>query len=185
VEGKADNKETIHFFVNHWISRSEGDKASAPGRMYTAVTLRKAIDGILNKDNEAKIIIMGDFNDEPTNRSIFEMLYANNKKKNATSRELHNLMFDMHNNDLMNDTGTYAFMGTWTMFDQIIVSQQVIRERSGYHTDFDGGRIFAEDWILYWDQNLLEKLPNRTYGGDTYYGGYSDHLPVYMILKRE
>jgi len=185
VEGKADNKETIHFFINHWPSRAEGEKESVPGRLYTAVALRKAIDGVLNRNNEAKIIIMGDFNDEPTSRSIFEMLSANNKRKNASTRELYNMMYDMHNNDLKNDTGTYNFMGKWNMLDQIIVSQQVIRGRTGYHADYDAGKIFKEDWMLYYDQSLLEKLPDRTYGGNVYHGGYSDHLPVYMILRRE
>ncbi|OFY56178.1 MAG: hypothetical protein A2Y87_04290 [Bacteroidetes bacterium RBG_13_46_8] len=185
VEGKADNRETIHFFVNHWTSRSDGEQASEPMRLYTAIALRKAVDGILNKDNGAKVIILGDFNDEPTSRSIFEMLYANNKRKNTSSRELYNLMFDMHNNDLENDTGTYSYRGHWNMLDQIIVSQQVIKDQTGYHTDYDGGRIFKQEWMLYFDQNLLVGLPDRTYGGDVYYGGFSDHLPVYMVLRRK
>jgi predicted extracellular nuclease len=184
VTGTADNREELHFFVNHWPSRLEGERETQAKRIYTAIELRKAVDGVLNKDNQAKLVIMGDFNDEPTNRSIFEMLYANNKKKNTSTRELYNLMFEMHNNDLKNDTGTYNYMGKWSMLDQIIVSQQLLHDTQGYHTDFDGGRIFKQDWMMYYDPNLLENIPNRTYGGSEYYGGYSDHLPVYMILRR-
>ena len=184
VEGKADNKETLHFFVNHWPSRLDGERETQAKRIYAAIELRKAVDGVLNKDAEAKLIIMGDFNDEPTNRSIFEMLYANNKKKNPAPRELFNLMFEMHNNDLKNDTGTYNFRGKWSMLDQIMVSQQLLNDRQGYHTSHNGGMIFKQDWMLYYDENILENVPNRTYGGEVYYGGYSDHLPVYMILRR-
>ncbi len=184
VTGTADNRETLHFFVNHWPSRLEGERETQAKRIYAAVALRKAVDGVLNKDADSKLIIMGDFNDEPTNRSIFEMLYANNKKKNPSPRELYNLMFELHNNDMMNDTGTYNYRGKWSMYDQIIVSQQLLMDRQGYHTDYDGGKIFKQEWMLYYDENILENVPNRTYGGNVYYGGYSDHLPVYMILRR-
>jgi len=184
VTGTADNRETLHFFVNHWPSRLEGERETQAKRIYAAIALRKAMDGVLNKDADAKLIIMGDFNDEPTNRSIFEMLYANNKKKNPSPRELFNLMFEMHNNDLKNDTGTYNFRGKWSMLDQIIVSQHLLRDRQGYYTSHDGGRIFRQDWMLYYNENILENLPNRTYGGPVYYGGPSDHLPVYIILRR-
>jgi predicted extracellular nuclease len=181
ISGKTKDNETFYFFVNHWKSRSEGIQETEPGRIYTAITLRKEIDLIMNKDPNAKIIVMGDLNDEPTNRSIHEMLMANNKRKNANPRELYNLMYDKHNSS---NNGSYFYRGTWNMLDNLIVSQSLLNDKSGYHTDYEGGQIFKQDWMLYRDERYKESVPNRTYGGPQYYGGISDHFPIYVILRR-
>lgn len=182
VTGTEKDGETFHFFVNHWPSRSEGQRESEPKRIFAAVALRKEIDALINTDPRAKIVIMGDFNDEPTNRSIYEMILSNNKRKNASDRELYNLMYDMHN---LSSTGTYFYQGVWNMLDQIIVSRSLLKDRSGFLADYEGGRIFKEEWMLYKDQESGEFVPNRTYGGMKYYGGVSDHLPVYVTLFKE
>jgi predicted extracellular nuclease len=182
VRGKTKDGDTLHFFVNHWKSRSEGVQETEPRRIYTAVILRKEIDLLMNKEPDAKILIMGDLNDEPTNRSIHEMLFANNKRKNATSRELYNLMYDLHNTG---NNGTYFYKGTWNMLDNLIISRSLLNDKSGYHTDYDGGNIFRQDWMLYKDEKYNESVPNRTYGGPQYYGGISDHFPIYVTLKKE
>jgi len=181
VSGKVKDGESFHFFVNHWSSRSQGEKETEPKRIYAAIALRKEVDALMNREPRAKILIMGDFNDEPTNRSIYEMLIANNKRKNASDRELYNLMYDLHNID---NTGTYFYRGTWNMLDQLIVSQSLLRDRSGYHTDFNGGKILKEQWMLYQDQQFKEYVPNRTYSGPEYYGGISDHFPVYVTFVK-
>jgi predicted extracellular nuclease len=181
VSGKTKNNEILYFFVNHWKSRSEGVQETEPRRIYTAITLRKEIDLIMNKDPNAKIIVMGDLNDEPTNRSIHEMLMANNKRKNTSPRELYNLMYDIHN---IGNSGSYFFRGTWNMLDNLIVSQSLLNDKSGYHTDYEGGKIFKQDWMLYGDEKYKESVPNRTYGGPQYYGGISDHLPIYVTLRK-
>jgi predicted extracellular nuclease len=182
VKGKTSENETLHLFVNHWSSRRDGQRETEPKRIFAAVTLRKEIDMLLNSDSDAKIIIMGDFNDEPTNNSTFGMLMANNKKKNASGRDLYNLMYDMHNEE---NKGTYNFRGNWNMLDQIIISQALLSSKSGLHTTHDGGKIFREDWMMYNDERLGEKVPGRTYGGPNYYGGVSDHLPVYAVFRKK
>ncbi len=181
VEGKTGDNETLHFFVNHWSSRWGGQRESEPKRLYCAVTLRKAVDRIMNRDPKAKIIIVGDFNDEPTNRSLFEMLLANNKRRNAGDRELYNLMYDAHN---LKNQGSYNYQGNWNMLDQIIVSRPVITDRAGWHLGYDDGRILKADFLLSHDEERQQMVPSRTYGGPDYYGGYSDHLPVYVSLTR-
>jgi predicted extracellular nuclease len=182
VTGKEKDGESFHFFVNHWSSRNQGEKETEPKRIYAAVTLRKEIDELMNRDPDAKILIMGDFNDEPTNHSIFEMLMANNKRKNASERELYNLMYDLHNVD---NAGTYFYSGNWNMLDQLIISQSLLRDKTGYHTGFNSGKILKQQWMLYHDQQFDEYVPNKTYGGPEYYGGISDHLPVYVTLVKE
>jgi predicted extracellular nuclease len=182
IEGKTEDNETLHLFVNHWSSRYGGQKESEPKRIHCAIALRKAVDAIMNREPEAKIIIMGDFNDEPTNRSVFELLMAHNKRKNQRARELFNLMYDAHN---LRNEGSYNYRGTWNMLDQIIVSLPVIKDRNGWYCSYDDAGILKEDFLLYHDEERGEKVPSRTYGGPNYYGGYSDHLPVYVTLRRD
>ena len=182
VKGKTNDSENLFVFVNHWKSRSGGMAVTANKRNYSAVVLRKAVDSILNFEPKAKIVILGDFNDEPTNRSIHQILQANNKRKNRSQRDLYNLMYDMHN---LNDLGSYHYSGSWNMLDQIIISQSLLDTKQGYFTDFEGGEIFNEEWILYNNSKAGTWTPNKTYGGNTYFGGISDHLPVYVVLRRK
>ena len=182
VEGKTADNETLHLFVNHWSSRWGGERETEPKRIYCAITLRKEVDRIMNADPEAKIIVMGDLNDEPTNRSVFEMLLANNKRKNADNRELFNLMYDGHN---QRNEGSYNYRGSWNMIDHVIVSRTLITETQGWHCGYDDGRVFKADFMLYHDEKKQQHVPNRTYGGPNYYGGISDHLPVYVRLLNE
>ena len=182
VTGTTRDNEHLHFFVNHWSSRWGGEKETEPKRIRCAVTMRREADAILNRDPGAKIIIMGDLNDEPTNRSVFETLLANNKRKNASNRELYNLMYDRHNID---GEGSYNFRGKWNMLDQIIVSRSVIDGPGGLHCDYDSGRILKEEFMLYLNEEYQQYVPNRTYGGPEYYGGISDHFPVFVTLTRD
>ncbi len=179
VEGMTGNGEKLYLFVNHWSSRSAGQRETEPKRIFCAVTLRKQVDAILNREPGAKIIIMGDFNDEPTNRSIFEMLLANNKRKNAGGRELYNLMYDLHNTG---NEGTYNYQGTWNMLDQFMVTRSLLTDRQGWHTGYDSARILKEDFMLYYNEEYRQYVPDRTYGGPVYYGGISDHLPICVTL---
>ena len=181
VKGKTNDSENLYVFVNHWKSRSGGRAVTENKRNYSAVILRKAVDSILNFEPKAKIVIMGDFNDEPTSRSIHQILQASNKRKNRNQRDLYNLMYDMHN---LNDSGSYHYSGSWNMLDQIIISQALLDPEQGYFTDFEGGNIFNEEWILYNNSKAGTWTPSKTYGGNTYFGGISDHLPVYVVLRK-
>jgi endonuclease/exonuclease/phosphatase family metal-dependent hydrolase len=182
VEGATTDNERLHLFVNHWSSRWGGEKETEPKRIFCAVALRKEVDAILNREPESKIIIMGDFNDEPTNRSVFEMLLANNKRKNAGNRELFNMMYDMHN---ISGEGTYNYHGKWNMLDQIIVTRSVVNNPGGLGCGYDAGRILKEEFMMYLNEENQQIVPNRTYGGPEYYGGISDHLPVYVTLIKD
>ena len=180
VKGLADNTDTLHVFVNHWSSRREGQRQTERRRIYAGVVLRKAVDSVMNYNPAAKILIMGDFNDEPTNQSLHSVLNANNKRINASSRELYNLMYDMHN---MDGKGSLNYRGTWNMLDQIIVSRSMLEGGRGLRTDFSGGKIFRDKRLMYDHPEWGYPVPNRTYGGTNYFGGISDHLPVFVILS--
>ena len=122
---------------------------------------------------------MGDFNDEPTNRSLMNILLASNKRKNIGPGDLYNLFYDMHN---LENKGTYNYQGNWNMLDHIIVSYNLINQPGFYSCDYEDGRILKEDWMLYETEEGI-MVPNRTYGGPNYFGGISDHFPVYLELE--
>jgi hypothetical protein len=110
------------------------------------------------------------------------MLLANNKRKNARDRELYNMMYDAHN---QRDEGSYNYRGNWNMLDQIIISRSVLSDRKGWHAGYGDGHILREEFLLYHDEKRQDYVPSRTYGGPNYFGGISDHLPVYFSLTKD
>jgi predicted extracellular nuclease len=177
VEGILGRKDTVHIFVNHWSSRRGGQEKSEKNRVFVAEQLRKSIDQIQDKNPLAKIIIMGDFNDEPNNVSVTNTLNAGNNQSSTNPSDLYNLVYNMD----VKGKGTYNYRGNWNMLDHLIVSNSLINQEKGLTTSYDAARIFNEDWICYKNKDGV-LIPSRTYGGPNYYGGYSDHFPVYFKI---
>jgi hypothetical protein len=174
------NKEKITAFVNHWPSRSGGQMESEPNRIQAAKTLRNAVDRIFDKEPDAKIFIIGDFNDEPADKSIIEYLNAYPIKCDSMAadfevdpeKELHNLSWELFEIGL----GSYKFRDDWNMLDQIIISGSLlVSDNFRYicHT-FE---IYKPDFLVTHTGNY-KGTPFPTYGGRRYLGGYSDHFPV-------
>ncbi|MCF8381022.1 MAG: hypothetical protein K9H49_15715 [Bacteroidales bacterium] len=180
VWGKTEDGQNMHFFVNHWSSRIGGNKETEPKRMYAAVSLRRQLDLLYSKENDPRIVIMGDFNDEPTNRSLMSILMAGNKYKNIETGDLYNLFYDKHN--VLNE-GSYNYRNNWNMLDQIIVSYNLINQKDRYSCNYDSGKIIKEDFMIFINEQGQE-VPNRTYGGPNYYGGISDHFPVTVVFEK-
>ncbi len=178
VKGKLGNGETLYFFVNHWPSRGEGVAKSEPKRIEAAKTLKKLKDEILTEDPNAKIIVMGDFNDEPANKSITEYLCAEGNSKQVDGLELFNPMAALQDQDL----GSYRFRDYWDMLDQIMVSKALLNiDNEKVYYQENSAAIKDEDWMRQ-HGNKYEGFPLRTFGGQNYLGGYSDHFPVYIKL---
>jgi len=177
VHGKGPDGSSLHIFVNHWKSRAGDERETARQRMFSAITLRKQLDMLMARESDFKVIAMGDFNDEPTNRSITNGLSALNKRRNIQMGDYYNLYYDLHN---MEGQGTYNYKGTWNMLDQMIVSYNLIDQERGLSAAYGSGVILKEEWMLYLSEKYGESLPSATYGGPEYYGGPSDHLPIYV-----
>ncbi len=172
-------KDTVHFFINHWPSRYGGEEKSRPKRIQAAEVLREVVDELLEKQPRAKLVIMGDFNDYPDNVSIQETLDAQEAGKTSKPTSLVNLAAS-----IKGEQGSYNYRGNWGMLDQIIVSQSLVSEgSSGMRCTSGSLRIVKEEWMLYTDPKSGAQKPNRTYGGNNYYGGFSDHLPVVVDFK--
>jgi predicted extracellular nuclease len=180
VTGTAPDGKSLHIFVNHWVSRTGGIRKTEPGRMHSAVALRRNIDLLLTKDNESRIVVIGDFNDEPTNQSIMHILQATNKRKNTTPGDLYNLFYDYHNLDI---GGSYYYQNSWIMPDHIIISRNLLNRKGLYSCSYDSGKVYKADWMLIHNKEGIS-VPWHTYGGNAYLGGVSDHLPVYVTFSR-
>jgi len=173
-------KDTLHFFVNHWKSRSGGREETEAKRVFSARILKAKIDSILNKNSDAKIVALGDFNDEPNNKSLSEVLEAKNPDKKEKDKQLYNLLYPKDKQG----EGTYNYQSEWFMLDNLIVSLACMRGK-GYTITPDDVRIFNPPWVLYDHPKAGMEVPNRTYGGDNYFGGISDHLAIYGVFTNK
>ncbi|MBW6461233.1 MAG: endonuclease/exonuclease/phosphatase family protein [Bacteroidales bacterium] len=172
-------KDTLHLYVNHWPSRYGGAEASEPKRIRAAEALRSHVDSLMAIQPEALVLIMGDFNDVPADKSMIETLQALALAENPANDTLYNLMFPAYERG----EGT-IFWRDWDMFDQIILNGRFWNKKKGIvYRDKEAG-IFAEDWLMFETEEGILR-PNRTLARE-YYGGYSDHLPVYidLIIKK-
>mgnify|MGYP000367249381 CR=1 FL=1 len=177
VSGLYDG-EPIHILVNHWPSRSGGEAASQPYRNAAALICKNIADSLMQADPNAKILIMGDLNDDPTSPSVKKILDANFKKDDTKKGGLFNPMYDFFKRGL----GTLAYQDSWNLFDQIIISYGLINEKAGGF-QFYNARVFNESY-LFQKSGQYRGYPHRTFSGDTYIGGFSDHLPVFVYLAK-
>lgn len=177
VWGSFADGDIFHFFVNHWKSRRDGLEDTEFKRVASAQILRNKCDELFAKDNNVNIIIMGDFNDVPKSKSLNLTLKATNNTHNPTFDEFYNLLYDKS----LKGEGTNSRNYRWFMLDNLIVSQS-LRKDGKYFAE--KAHVFKSNKILYYNAKADMKVPNKTYGGKNYYGGYSDHLPVYFELKK-
>lgn len=178
VSGVLDG-DTVHVIVAHWPSRRGGEKRSMPMRMAAAELGREIIDSLLNDNPNAAIMYMGDLNDDPVNPSVRRGLKSTGKASKATGSVLFNPMEDLFNKGI----GTLAWRDSWNLFDQIILSPGLVNPPTNAYRYF-GAKVFNKPYLRQQEGNFAG-YPFRSYVGDTYKGGYSDHFPVYVILVKE
>jgi len=179
VKGVIFGNDTVHLFINHWPSRMGGYTESTPRRNYVASLLRTAIDTINAHHTDANIVIMGDFNDEPDNESLLHILKARTDTQDLRTADLVNLMsFKLKEWNI----GTIKYQGKWSIFDQFIVSRNMVASHNNLFTRIEDAHIFKGNFLLEDDARYLGSKLNRTYVGPVYHGGYSDHLPIYLDI---
>jgi len=176
-------EDTLHVFVNHWPSRLGGQIASDERRCLVASILKAKTDSILVSSPSAKIIIIGDFNDEPTDKSLTHCLGAAVNMDEVQPGKLYNLSSLIPRNEPA--LGTHKFQGDWAILDQVIVSGGMIKTPTGFSATPQNVRIYAPSFLLERDDAWFGYKPYRTYNGMKYQGGFSDHLPVLLELKDE
>jgi len=179
VKGLVKNRDTIHIFVNHWPSRMGGQQKSEPHRKCAASVLRSKVDSILHVNKFSNLIIMGDFNDEPDDISISEILKSKKENEKLSESDLVNLMSTIKEQN----KGSLLFKDktgvNWYAFDQIIVSKLLLNQKNKIHVSKDKAHVFSTDF-LFKEKEDGSKTLRRTYIGQHYTAGFSDHLPVYV-----
>lgn len=174
-----NDSDTLCVFLNHWPSRRGGELVTEELRSEVATVLRQKVDEVFKTNTAAKVIIVGDFNDEPSDPSITTYLKAQRPDSKAIHNQLYNLSFDLlHTSNI----GTHYFRGHWAILDQVIVSGILLKTKTGLYTKETDVHIFAADFVIQPDNKNLGVKPFPAYTGPKYKGGYSDHLPVYLDL---
>lgn len=179
VSGVLDKRDTVHVLVSHWPSRRGGEKRSRHLRVAAAELGRAIMDSLLAENPLARIMYMGDLNDDPVNISVRRGLRSERRKEDAVKGRLYNPMEDLYHKGI----GTLAWRDTWNLFDQILLSEALVTGEGGAFRYF-GARVFNKPYLRQAD-GPVAGYPFRTYVGDSFRGGYSDHFPVYIILVRE
>jgi hypothetical protein len=181
VSGYLDD-ELIHLIVNHWPSRSGGEMKSRPLREKAAYQNTKIIEQVREKDPNAKIIVMGDFNDDPINASFKKVLKAKGKKKNVGKNDIYNPYEDLFKKGF----NTLGYRDNINLFDQILITSPLLDSGD---KDFSTYKMFKA--MVFNKRFLTNKrgrykgYPFRSFSFGSYTGGYSDHYPVYMYLIKE
>lgn len=180
VAGIAMGTDTLHLFFNHWPSRYSGLLETRPIRDAAAQLLKQKVDELFKRYHSPKIIIMGDFNDQPTDESITKYLGVKKPDTAIKPEKLYNLSFSW----MKDDYGTLKYQSQWSVFDQIIVTGALLQKRQGFYTFPENAQIVDKPFLLEKDKHYSGVQPFRTYIGFRYHGGFSDHLPVVLELKR-
>ena len=168
--------ELIHVIVNHWPSRRSGEARSSYKREAAARLNLKIMDSLFDTNPYAKIITMGDLNDDPNNKSIRKVLKAKSTKENVRLRELYNPMAKLHKKGW----GSLAYGDSWNLFDQIIFSHSFINKE--YQTYQLYKANIYRPMFLTNSSGRFKGYPYRSVVNHQFTGGYSDHYPVYAYL---
>ncbi len=180
--GKVDG-EKVFFMCNHWPSRYGGAKKSAPARAAAAQVVRHITDSLAVNEPATKVVIMGDMNDDPRDASMSEVLGAAASPTNLPAQGLFNPFYQIHKDGY----GTLCYRGNWNLFDNIIVSNNLVNDaagklkivpsKKGYY-----GYIYKKRFMMT-PRGQYKGYPLRTWSGTNFLNGYSDHLPVYIHLQ--
>lgn len=171
--------EPLTVLVNHWPSRRGGELASRPNRNAAAKVARHIADSITKANPLAKVVLMGDFNDDPINVCIKNVLNTNGDYNKCTDEQYFNPMEKPYNEGV----GSLAWQDSWNLFDQTILNKNWFPKK--YETwQYYAVRIFNKAFLKS-DFGNYKGYPFRTYSGGSYTAGYSDHFPVFIVIAKE
>ncbi|MDD3406391.1 MAG: endonuclease/exonuclease/phosphatase family protein [Paludibacteraceae bacterium] len=172
--------EEIHVIVLHWPSKYGGEKRSTPRRRDAALTTKAICDSIFAIDAQAKIIIMGDLNDDPTAPSLVKYLGAKSEKKDVKPGELYNPCYNIYKQGI----GSLGYNDVWCLYDQVLVSQALLDRDDLSKLVYWKSEIFNREFLKEQD-GKRKGYPKRTSSGGVWTNGYSDHFPSFIWLIKE
>lgn len=180
VKGILDKEIEVTFIVNHWSSRRGGSAESSYKRERAATILRSVVDSIQNLDPLANIVIMGDFNDEPGDKSVHDVLRTGKDSLEARYRNLFNCMYKLKEEG----QGTLKFRGKFNLFDQMIISTAMTSPKARLRYVSCSAAIYNPKWMRVDKEGDWKDAPKRTHIRREFHAdGFSDHFPVYIHLE--
>lgn len=170
-------RQIVYILVNHWPSR-RGGEASKPYRLIAANTVKQVTDSISRSDPDASIIIMGDFNDNPDDESLNTVLQAQSKLNNLKDGEFFNPFYKNYKGG----EGSTSFDDAWNLFDQILLSKNLVTKFKSSSMKYQSHKVFKKSFMIE-KYGHFKNNPKRTFSGDRYNYGYSDHFPVICYFE--
>lgn len=177
VKGELGGQPVI-LYINHWPANYGNAAQGTRNRRAAASTLRGLIDADLKQNQDANILVIGDFDEEPNSQLLQQVLKANGRPNPNYKTELFNTFYINYVQGL----GSYHRRGNFMMLDQILVSKALL-DQQGLEYVHGSAQIYAPEFLKY-TFGKYKNTPRTTYNGTTYIGGYSDHFPVYIKLKK-
>ena len=165
--------------VNHWPSRRGGEKESSPSREAAAALTRHICDSLYQVDPNMGIVVMGDLNDDPSNKSVSVVLGAVKKEKDCKEGGYFNPFWEK----LDKGIGSYIYRGGWDLFDQIIVNYNLLKGKNGL--TYKNAKVWNDLPFLLQQNGQYKGYPLRTFGSGVWTNGYSDHLPTEIFLIKD
>lgn len=182
VSGYLDD-ELVHVIVNHWPSRRGGEAKSSPLREKAAYKVTQIIEKIREEDKNAKVMIMGDFNDDPMNKSFKDVLKTKSEEEDVKKGDIYNPYESMFTKGL----NTTAYRDNLSLFDQILFTSPLLNKKG--RKDFSTYKMFKSGIFnkrfMVQNKGRYKGYPFRSFSNGQYTGGYSDHYPVYIYLIKE
>lgn len=182
--GKIDGEDFL-FMVGHWPSRMGGKEASEYKRIAVGEQMRSIADSVKQIRPDVKVVLMGDFNDDPTDPSITQGLGAKLKVKELQKGDYYAPYASM----LKAGYGTLAYGDAWNIFDNVVVTENLVNDttdklkiQKAPGSKFYGN-IFKRHYMVQ-KEGQYKGYPLRTYVGNNFQGGYSDHFPVYIYIGK-
>lgn len=170
--------QRIAVIVNHWPSRLGGQTKSEPNRMAAAALSKEIADSLWQRDPSIGVIIMGDLNDDPMDRSCAVTLGAAKKPAGVGPHAFYNPWWSK----LDNGIGTLAYKSQWNLFDQIIISGNLVNVPDTQWKFYEA-KVLNFDFLKDNEGNR-QGYPKRSFTAGSYIGGYSDHFPTEIFLHR-
>lgn len=168
----------VGVIVNHWPSRRGGSSESSYLREAAASLCASIADSLLKIDPDMGIIIMGDLNDDPGDRSCAVTLGAKKKADEVKQGGFYNPFWSL----LDKGIGSYIYRGSWDLFDQIIINYNLLHGLNGL--TFMRGEVLNKEFLKQ-QSGQYKGYPLRTFSSGVWSNGYSDHFPTEIFLKKE
>ncbi|APY10726.1 endonuclease [Seonamhaeicola sp. S2-3] len=178
VSGELEG-DLIHIIVNHWPSRSGGEARSRPKRVAAAKLTKRLVDSLQSNDPYAKILVMGDLNDDPINESVKKVLKAKNDRTKVGLKGIYN----PYENYFKDGLGTTAYRDAWSLFDQILITKPLLEKDFSSFRFYKAG-IFNKNYLIT-KKGQYKGYPFRSFANGSFTNGFSDHFPVYVYLIKE